>query len=376
MVGSLLRPAELQAEVERVYGEGYNALMAPQRDKDLTRLHELEDKYVDQVVKKQLDIGLEVVTDGEFRRYMFTGPFFDSVESLEPSSEGMRFVDGQGGEYTTQALPVITTRLRKIDSPTLREVSYLKTLADGKFKITYPAASFLALPFNYLNGVTDQVYPSRAELVDDMIAIQREQIDEAIAAGLRYVQFDFPLYPFLVDEGTRQLFASLGLPADQLLEEFIAADQRMVEDLPDHVTRAMHICRGNWKSRHIVSGSLDSVAERIFNELPYDAFFVEWEDISREGGYETLRLVPPGKRIFLGVVSTKVADVEPAESLVSKVEAASRYIDVSQLGISTQCGFASTSTGGNDLDQDAQWRKLEEMVKAAEIIWAATPAAG
>jgi 5-methyltetrahydropteroyltriglutamate--homocysteine methyltransferase len=125
-----------------------------------------------------------------------------------------------------------------------------------------------------------------------------------------------------------------------------------------------------------VSGSLDSVAERIFNELPYDAFFVEWEDISREGGYETLRLVPPGKRIFLGVVSTKVADVEPAESLVSKVEAASRYIDVSQLGISTQCGFASTSTGGNDLDQDAQWRKLEEMVKAAEIIWAATPAAG
>ena len=142
---------------------------------------------------------------------------------------------------------------------------------------------------------------------------------------------------------------------------------------PDDVTRAIHLCRGNWKSRHMVSGSLEPVAERFFTELPYDAFFIEWEDIRREGGYEALRQVPKGPIVYLGIVNTKVPEVESADSLVRKIESATQYIDVSQLAISPQCGFASTMHG-NELDEDAQWRKLEEMVKAAETVWGGVPA--
>jgi 5-methyltetrahydropteroyltriglutamate--homocysteine methyltransferase len=153
------------------------------------------------------------------------------------------------------------------------------------------------------------------------------------------------------------------------MDPSIAADRKIADRLPDHVTRGIHLCRGNWRSRHMVSGSIEPVAERMFNELPYDAFFIEWEDIDREGGYEALRFVPKGKMVIMGIVNTKVPEVEPADSLVRKIESAAKYLDISQLGISPQCGFASTMHG-NELDEVAQWRKLEQMVKAADKVWA------
>ena len=208
-----------------------------------------------------------------------------------------------------------------------------------------------------------------------MMSIQREQIDEAVAAGLKYVQLDYPLYPMLLDQQYLDIFAAMdGSTFDSLMDRCIAADRAIIDGLPDDVTRAIHLCRGNWKSRHMVSGSLEPVAERFFTELPYDAFFIEWEDIRREGGYEALRQVPKGPIVYLGIVNTKVPEVESADSLVRKIESATQYIDVSQLAISPQCGFASTMHG-NELDEDAQWRKLEEMVKAAETVWGGVPAA-
>jgi 5-methyltetrahydropteroyltriglutamate--homocysteine methyltransferase len=207
-----------------------------------------------------------------------------------------------------------------------------------------------------------------------MMSIQREQMDEAIAAGLKYVQLDYPLYPILLEEQYLDIFAAMdGSTFDSLMDRCISADQRILEGIPEDVTRAIHLCRGNFRSRHMVSGALDPVAERFFGELPYDAFFIEWEDINREGDYSALRYVPKGPIIYLGIVNTKVPDVEPADSLVRKIEEASQHLDVSQLAISPQCGFASTMHG-NELDEDAQWRKLEEMVKAAEKVWGRAPA--
>jgi 5-methyltetrahydropteroyltriglutamate--homocysteine methyltransferase len=372
-VGSLLRPPELYAEIERVYAPQHTALLDEERAQDLSHLHELEDKYVKQAVAKQQQVGLQVVTDGEFRRYMFTGSFYDSVEGLQVGSDGVPFFDKDGNEQRYQGLPVINRRLRKIDSPAVRETEFLKSITDARFKVTFPAASFYVLPFVYKNGVTENVYETHQELLEHMISLEREQLDEAIAAGLQYVQLDYPLYPMLLDEQYLQIFESMdGSSRDSLMDRCIEADRKMVEGLPDHVTRTMHLCRGNWKSRHMVSGSLEPVAERFFSELPYDAFFVEWEDVEREGGYEALRHVPKGPIVYLGIVSTKVSEVEPADSLVRKIEEASKYLDVSQLAISPQCGFASTMHG-NELDEDAQWRKLEEMVKAAETIWGRAP---
>jgi 5-methyltetrahydropteroyltriglutamate--homocysteine methyltransferase len=368
-IGSFLRPAELHAEIERVYAPKHTALLAEERTKDLSRLHALEDKYIRDVIKKQRDVGITILTDGEFRRYMFTGSFYDSVEGLEVGGPGVAFYDNDGKELRYQGLPIVSKRLRKIDSPAVRETQFMKANSDGRFKVTFPAGSFFELPFVYQNGITEKVYGSHEELVEHMIALESEQIDEAIAAGLDYVQFDFPLYPMLVSKPYLDIFAQMGASFQQLMDRSIAADKKIAERLPDHVTRGIHLCRGNWRSRFMVSGSLETVAERMFNELPYDAFFIEWEDIQREGGYETLRFVPKGKVVIMGIVNSKVPEVESADSLVRKVEIASKYLDVSQLGISPQCGFASTMHG-NELGEAAQWRKLEEMIKAADRVWA------
>lgn len=373
-VGSLLRPAELYAEIERVYAPQHTALLAEEREQDLSRLRELEDAEIRRAVERQLEIGLEVVTDGEFRRFMFTGSFYDSVDGLQVGGDGVPFFDADGNELRYQGLPVVNSRLRKIDSPAVRETEFLRSITDARFKVTFPCGSFFELPFVYKNGVTEKVYDSHEELVGHMMSIQREQIDEAVAAGLKYVQLDYPLYPMLLDQQYLDIFAAMdGSTFDSLMDRCIAADRAIIDGLPDDVTRAIHLCRGNWKSRHMVSGSLEPVAERFFTELPYDAFFIEWEDIRREGGYEALRQVPKGPIVYLGIVNTKVPEVESADSLVRKIESATKYLDVSQLAISPQCGFASTMHG-NELDEDAQWRKLEEMVKAAETVWGGVPA--
>ena len=373
-VGSLLRPAELYAEIERVYAPQHTALLAEEREQDLSRLRELEDAEIRRAVERQLEIGLEVVTDGEFRRFMFTGSFYDSVDGLQVGGDGVPFFDADGNELRYQGLPVVNSRLRKIDSPAVRETEFLRSITDARFKVTFPCGSFFELPFVYKNGVTEKVYDSHEELVGHMMSIQREQIDEAVAAGLKYVQLDYPLYPMLLDQQYLDIFAAMdGSTFDSLMDRCIAADRAIIDGLPDDVTRAIHLCRGNWKSRHMVSGSLEPVAERFFTELPYDAFFIEWEDIRREGGYEALRQVPKGPIVYLGIVNTKVPEVESADSLVRKIESATQYIDVSQLAISPQCGFAATMHG-NELDEDAQWRKLAEMVKAAETVWGGVPA--
>jgi 5-methyltetrahydropteroyltriglutamate--homocysteine methyltransferase len=372
-VGSLLRPPELYAEIEKVYAPGHTALLAEERERDLSHLHELEDSYIRDAVERQRRIGLEVVTDGEFRRFMFTGSFYDSVDGLQVGGNGVPFFDAEGNEMRYQGLPVVNRRLRRIDNPAVRETEFLKSITDSRFKVTLPAASFFELPFVYKNGITENVYGSHEELVGHMMSIQREQMDEAIAAGLKYIQLDYPLYPILLDQQYLDIFAAMdGSTFDSLMDRCIAADQKILEGLPGDVTRAIHLCRGNFRSRHMVSGALDPVAERFFGELPYDAFFIEWEDINREGDYSALRYVPKGPVIYLGIVNTKVPEVEPADSLVRKIEEASQHLDVSQLGISPQCGFASTMHG-NELDEDSQWRKLEEMVKAAEKVWGRAP---
>jgi 5-methyltetrahydropteroyltriglutamate--homocysteine methyltransferase len=217
--------------------------------------------------------------------------------------------------------------------------------------------------------VTDRFYASHEELLEDTLAIQRELIAEAIGAGARYVQLDFPNYVQLIDAGAREhAIVRQGIDPEEFLDKALDLDRRVIEGFPADVTFGLHICRGNYRSMWIYQGSLEPVADRIFNELPYDVFLVEWDEPERAGDYSALRHLPPGPIVALGIVSSKHPPVESREQLVREIEQAARHADIGQLAISPQCGFASVSDG-NELSADDQWRKLEVVARTADEVW-------
>jgi 5-methyltetrahydropteroyltriglutamate--homocysteine methyltransferase len=367
-IGSLLRPPKLKALVEQIYEPGHSALLEEERGKDLTELHAAEDEAIREAVQRQLDIGLDVISDGEFRRYMFTGSFYDAVDGLAAGTGQVPFTNETGAvEYYT-GLPVVRGELHKVDSPAAREAAFLGSLTDQPFKVTFPAASIFWFPLAYVQGVTDKVYATQADMVERMIAIERELVADAIAAGAEYVQFDWPVYPALGDPAAVAMLEQHGVDPRWFLERMIEADRKVIEGVPDGVRAALHLCRGNHKSKWIYNGPMDAYAERMFNELPYDIFLMEWEDTSREGDYSALRHVPAGPIVAMGVMSSKKPRVESVDELRAAIDEASRYIDVDRLALSPQCGFASTYHG-NVLTEDDQWRKLETLVEAADRIW-------
>ena len=367
-IGSFLRPEKLKTLVESVYEPGHSALLAEERAKDLSELHAAEDEAIREVVKHQLETGIDVVSDGEFRRFMFTGSFYDAVDGLGPGTGQVPFTDetGQIDYYT--GLPVVTSRLKKIDSPGAREAAFLKSITDFPFKVTFPAASIFWFPFAFVPGVTDKAYGDQAEMVEHMIEIEREQVADAIAAGATYVQFDWPIYPMLGDPAGLGLLKELGVDPGWLLDRMIEADRAVVEGIPAGVTKGFHLCRGNHKSKWIYNGPMDSYAERMFNELPYDVFLLEWEDTEREGDYSALRLAPKGPIVAMGIMSSKKPRVETVDELVRHVEDAAKYRDIDELALCPQCGFASTFHG-NVMSEDDQWRKLDALSQAADKLW-------
>jgi len=193
-------------------------------------------------------------------------------------------------------------------------------------------------------------------------------VADAVAEGASYVQFDFPMYPFLVDDRWRGQMAADGFDLDDVLEDAIRADKAVLAAIPDGITTGLHICRGNYRSKYLCEGSLEPLAERIFNELDYDVFLVEWDDTDRMGDVSPIRHVPAGKTLVLGVVDTKRPRVQTDDELIGRVDEASRFLDLDQLAISPQCGFASV-IDGNDIGEEAQWGKLASVGRVAEHVW-------
>lgn len=349
VVGSLLRPLELQAAVvER---------------RDAAQLGAIADRAIERVVARQVELGLDVVSDGEFRRWMFLNSFYDAVEGIATDRQEVEFRNAEG-QAVVLTVPSIEARLRKVDSPAAREAAFLASVTEHPFKVAFPAASIFAHPF----GVSADAYPSLDEFVEHAIEIERELIAETVAAGCRYVQLDFPLYPYLVDAGWVARFEAAGHDVSDLLDRAIAADRAILEAIPEGVTTGIHVCRGNYRSRWVCEGSLEPVAERMFGELPYDAFLVEWDDVRREGGYEAIRFVPPGHLVVMGLVSSKRAELEHEDDVLRRLDEAARHLPLEQLALSTQCGFASVISG-NELDEEAQWRKLDLVARVADRAW-------
>jgi 5-methyltetrahydropteroyltriglutamate--homocysteine methyltransferase len=364
----LLRPPKLRAAVEEFYEPGHSAVLSDERAKDRTQLERLENEAIDDAVRRQIDLGLDVVTDGEFRRWMFMNSFYDAVEGIR--TDNMVHFHNSRGEDVPLAVHEVVDRLRPVDSPAAREASYLAGAAEGHpFKVTFPAASIFGHPFTYKLGITDVAYGSLQDFVDHAIEIERALVADAVAAGARYVQFDFPLYPYLVDPAWSERFTSQGSDLGTLVERAIAADTAVLDGIPDNVTTALHICRGNFRSSWMCEGSLEPVAERVFGELPYNVFLVEWDDVGRDGGFRPARFLLPGSTLVMGLVSTKTPVLEEEDDLVRRMgEAAGIVGGMDRLAISPQCGFASVMVG-NEIDEDTQWRKLELVSRVADRIW-------
>jgi methionine synthase II (cobalamin-independent) len=367
VVGSLLRPAALKAAVESHYSEGHRAVLDDERSRSAVELRRLEDEAISEVVQRQVELGLDVVTDGEFRRYMFLNSFWDSVRGFSTSDNPVEFRNDSGDTVVWHVHKVVD-RLEKVDDPVSREAAYMSGVTDHPFKVTLPAGSIFSNPYTWKPGVNDHVYPSRQELTDHAVSISRDLVAGAVAQGARYIQFDFPMYPFLADERWRERMVADGFDLDQVMEEAIAADQAILEGIPEDVTTGLHVCRGNYRSRYLCEGPLDPVAERMFGDLDYDVFLVEWEDTARMGDVSPIRFVPPGKTLVLGVVGTKTPTIQADDELMGRLEEASRFLDLDQLAISPQCGFASV-IDGNELGEDVQWAKLASVARVAQRLW-------
>jgi 5-methyltetrahydropteroyltriglutamate--homocysteine methyltransferase len=348
-VGSLLRPPELRAAVEN--------------RSDPVHLGPVADTAIARVVRRQIEIGLDVVSDGEFRRWMFLNSFYDAVKGIATDRSAVEFRN-ERGETLVLTVPSIEARLERVDSPAAREAAFMTELTAHPFKVTFPAASLFVHPF----GVSAGAYPTQEEFVAHAIAIERQLIADAVEAGCRYVQLDFPLYPYLVDREWIARFEAAGHRVPALLDKAIAADKAILEGISGGVTRSLHVCRGNYRSRWLCAGSLEPVAERLFGELDYDTFLVEWDDVGRDGGYAPARFAPAGRTVVMGLVSSKRPELESEDEILRRLEEASRHLPIDQLALSTQCGFASVIEG-NELDEGTQWRKLELVARVADRVW-------
>ncbi len=368
VVGSLLRPAVLRATIEGFYSAGHSAMLADERTKDRSELRALEDHAIRDAVRRQIDLGLDVVTDGEFRRWMFQNSFWDAVSGVS-TDKVVRFRNQRGQDLELN-VPVIERRLEPVDSPAAREAAFLVEVTGGyPFKVTFPAASLFAHPLTTVAGAEAGGYDDPEAFVSHAIEIERGLVADAIAAGAGYVQFDFPLYPYLIDPAWTTRFVEAGHDVARVLERSLAADSAVLEAIPAEVTTALHICRGNFRSSWICEGSLEPVAERVFGELPYDAFLVEWDDLGRDGGFGPVRFLREGSTMVMGLISSKTPEMEGEGDLLRKMEEAAQLAGgMDRLAISPQCGFASVMVG-NETTEDAQWRKLELVARTADRLW-------
>ncbi len=366
VVGSLLRPRDLRAAIDRFYEPGHSAALDEERERDRSELTQIEDEAIREAVRKQRDRGLDVITDGEFRRWMFMNSFYDAVSGVR-TGKTVAFRNDRGDDVEL-AVHEIVAPLEQVDSPGAREAAFMRELAgDMPFKVTFPAASIFAHPFTTVEGA----YGSVADFVDAAVAIERRLVADAVAAGAGYIQFDFPLYPYLCDTVWIERFTAAGHDVDALVDTAVAADAAVLEGMPDDVTVGLHICRGNFRSSWMCEGSLEPVAERVFGELPYDSFLVEWDDEGRDGGYAPVRFLRDGSTMVMGLISTKMPIIEDEGDLLRRMEeAASIAGGMDRLAISPQCGFASTMVG-NETNEEAQWRKLELVGRISDRLWGA-----
>ena len=357
-VGSLLRPPEVLAARD-AYEQGVTTL---------DQLREVEDRSVLQALDLFKSVGIEIYSDGEFRRGSFlTGPA-DALQGFRPSEESiLREWHGPRAGMLPTTVRVVAAKLQA-QRFTGHEIAFLKQHSPGPFKITIPTPSMLGFG-GFREGITNQFYADSAELHADLARIIRAEIQAAIDDGAAYIQLDAPNYPMrFCDQRLRERWVEQGIDVDEELNETLAADQACVQGIDRKgAILAFHVCRGNNQSRWQAEGDYEPIAEKMFNLLDVDRYLLEY-DTDRSGGFEPLRFMPNAKQVVLGLVTTKETPLESPELLMRRIQEASRYVDMDSLSLSPQCGFASVAQG-NLITSDDQRRKLELVVETAHRMW-------
>ena len=370
VVGSLLRPARLK---EARLGFDQGKIGADE-------LRVAEDRAIREAVSLQEAVGLEVVTDGEYRRLNFQDSFAASVSGFDARRSDLRFIETLSekgkplqrweaayqvaeGTAILQRRPV-KERLRLVHNLPLEEYLFASRAATMPVKVTLIGPDRISQRFDYQSSAT--VYRSIDDFVADVVRIEREIVRSLVEAGCRYVQIDAPGYTAYVDPPSLETMRRRGENPEENFRRSLRADNEVLQGF-DGVTFGIHLCRGNQRSMWHREGSYDAIAERLFNELDHDRFLLEY-DSPRAGTFTPLRFVPQGKVVVLGLVSTKVPELERVDDLKRRIEEASRYLSLEQLAVSPQCGFASDVVG-NLLGEDDQKRKLEIVVETARQVW-------
>ena len=352
-VGSLLRPQVLK--------DAFRGVEAGTIRADAFR--EIRDRSIREAVALQEEVGLQVVTDGEFCRGSWFLGFVNAVEGLTTRNAPFDF---HGGGRSKFQAAYVEGKLRRVRGVTIDEFSYLRSITTRVPKITMPSPSLVHL----LRGdvtVSRDAYPDLDEFWADLVAVYQEELSELGRLGCAYVQLDEVPCAMLCDPRLRASVQAAGQDPDELLDTYVSAADRAIAERPPGMAIVMHLCRGNYKGQWMAEGGYEPVAERLFNGVAVDAFFLEY-DTDRAGGFEPLRFVPPDKIVVLGLVSTKTPELESATTLRRRIEEASRYVPLERLCLSPQCGFAS-SVGGNPLTTEDQRRKLALVVEVAAQVW-------
>lgn len=355
-VGSLLRPPALRQAFRRHAAKEIG-------DVEFDRL---QDQCIRDVVALQTDVGLQVVTDGEFRRGSYWGRFVERVEGFEIKTASFKFRNDQGHEVEFTA-PYANSAIKRKQPLALDEYQFLHGVTKLTGKITLPAPS--TMHFYRCNDFADQtVYPDVKSFFADLSKVFKQEIGELAKAGCRYIQLDEVAVALLCDPAIRQQIAASGSDPDALVDLYIDSINEAVASAPADVTFGVHMCRGNFKGHYLGAGGYESVAERFFANTKVNHFLLEY-DTARAGDFAPLRFVPKDRGVVLGLVSSKTPVLESLDILKRRTEEATRYVDLDRLAISPQCGFAST-VAGNPLTEADERAKLALVVEAANAIWA------
>jgi 5-methyltetrahydropteroyltriglutamate--homocysteine methyltransferase len=358
VVGSLLRPPYL--DLARKQSEAGQSSAA--------EFKKVEDRAVDEAIQLQEEAGLDIITDGEQRRYAFFGHLIDSLEGFDKlGGWAIPFHDDRGGQLTFQR-PVVVEKLRWRHSMCSEEYTYLRARTSRPAKVTLLSTQQAAAYYD--PKLSSGAYPTRDAYLADLVDLTRREITELVRLGCTNVQIDAPQYAALLDPKMREGYRERGSDIDEMIDRTIELDNAVIDGFDRQgVTFGLHICRGNNQSMFYASGGYDPIAERVFRQTRFQRFLLEYDD-ARSGTFEPLRLVPEDRIVVLGLVTTKDAHLETVDELERRIEAAARIVPLERLALSPQCGFASTWEG-NRISPENQRRKLELVAQTARKVWGA-----
>jgi len=353
VVGSLLRPDYLkEARKKRASGELSHA-----------EFKKIEDRAVDEAIALQLDAGLDVISDGEMRRYAFFGHLIDAVEGYDKfGGWAIPFHDDEGNELVFKR-PVVVSKLRRVRPLCEEEFVYLRAKTDHPAKVTIISAQQAAAYYNA--EISKGAYANIEAYLADLVDILRTEVDELVRLGCTYIQVDAPQYAALLDPKIRDGYRQRGNDPDRLLDRCIELDNAVIGYHPG-VTFGIHLCRGNNQSKYYASGGYEPIAA-VFERTRFTRFLLEYDD-ARSGGFEPLQHVPEDRTVVLGLVTSKKPRLESKDELKARIKDATKYVPLERLALSSQCGFASTEEG-NLLTTDDQAAKLRLITETAHEVW-------